>query len=456
MIAPLNLEQICTAVDGRLNGENCRISRVCTDSREILAGDLFVALSGENFDGNCFVSVAKEKGAAAVVVGRESGVQPEIIVNDTRRALGQIAALNRRQFHRPLLALTGSSGKTSTKEMLASILSQCGTTFATQGNFNNEIGVPHSLLAINAEHQFAVIEMGAAKKGDIAYLCEFAQPDVAILTNAQPAHIAGFGSLDGVASTKGEIFSALSENGIAVINADDPYCSTWLEMASHCRRLLFSIHKTADVWASDIVQCAEGGSEFVLHCEQGSVAIQLPLPGRHMVANAIAAAAAALAVGAKLNHIVEGLSSLAPVAGRLSRKQLGGVTVIDDSYNANPGSVKAAIDVLAFEPGRKLLVLGAMAELGDDAESMHRDVSAFARESGIDKLFVCGQFAKLMAFEFGHDALAFDSQTQLNEALQQEIQQGDTVLVKGSRSAAMDTVANNIEQFLLAHKGGDS
>lgn len=459
MIAPITLQRLAAATSGQLCGEgveNLVFERVCTDSRAIEAGDLFVALSGEHFDGNQFAAAAAKAGAVAGLFSRESDVLPAVVVKDTRLALGQLAKLNRDSFAGELIALTGSSGKTSTKEMLAAILGQRAPVYATEGNFNNEIGLPLSLLNIGPEHRYAVVEMGAAKRGDIRYLCQFAQPQVALLTNAQPAHIAGFGSMEGVAKTKGEIFTALPATGKAIINADDDFCDLWVEMASHCQRLLFSLEKPADIWASNIAVTAEGGSRFVMHSLAGDCAIELPLPGRHMVANALAAAAAALALGLGLDEIKAGLAELSPVAGRLSRQRVAGVLLIDDSYNANPGSVKAAIDVLSNCAGSKTLVLGTMAELGDSAAEMHRQVALLAKQAGVDNLMLCGEFAEEMATAFAEGAQVFVDKADLARALVQQLQSGDSVLVKGSRSAAMDTLVKDIEALLRARNGGSS
>ncbi|MBD2859736.1 UDP-N-acetylmuramoyl-tripeptide--D-alanyl-D-alanine ligase [Spongiibacter sp. KMU-158] len=458
MIASLTLHDVAQVTGGSVVGDaQLAFDRVGTDTRKLSSGSLFIALAGENFDGHDFLSTAKEAGAIASVVAHSEGVLPEVVVDDTQLALGQIAGLNRGNFNGGLVGLTGSSGKTSTKEMVAAILAEAGSVYATRGNLNNEIGVPLSLLELDSQHQFAVIEMGAAKAGDIAYLCQFVKPKVAILTNAQPAHIAGFGSLDGVASTKGEIFTALEAGGVAVINADDQYAALWQNMASHCSQKLFSIEKTADVWASEITPKANGGSEFLLHTEQGDRFVSLPLSGKHMVANALAATAAAMAVGANLDHVVTGLASLKSVSGRLYRQTISGVTLIDDSYNANPGSVKAAIDVLATSVGRKVLVLGAMAELGADAQAMHVDVAKYASEAGIDLLLVCGAYAELMAAAFDKSAeraVAFVDKAELTQDLIKQTKENDTILIKGSRSSAMDRVVNEIEASLKARSGG--
>jgi len=443
MIAAMNLQAIAAATQGVLTGESVTIERVCTDSRQVQRGDLFVALSGENFNGNQFVAAAKEAGAAAAIVSDTRDILANVRVTDTRRALGLIARENRRRFKGPLVAITGSSGKTSTKEMLAAIFAQCGEVYATVGNLNNEIGVPLSLLAISAQHQFAVIEMGAAKQGDIHYLCEFAEPTIAVLTNAQPAHIAGFGSLTGVAETKGEIFRGLAKGGLAIINADDAHCALWQSYACDVQQRLFSlVREDVDVFARDIDLSEPGKVRFELVSVQGSAQVCMPLSGRHMVANALAAAAAALSAGASLGEVVSGLESVRGVSGRLLRREIAGIALIDDSYNANPGSVRAAIDVLAEAKGRKILVLGHMAELGNEAAQQHREIAAYARGNRLDSVFLVGEYAAMMAAEFGSNGHAFNDKPSLILALKTYLQLGDTVLVKGSRSAAMEVVVD--------------
>lgn len=453
MIGRFLLSDIAKLCAGDLHGKDREVTRLCTDSRKLQAGDLFVALRGEHFDGNAFLNAAADHGAVAALANVPAEDLATVVVTDTRLALGQVAAENRRRFEGPLIALTGSSGKTSSKEMLAAILRQERNVAATRGNLNNEIGVPLTLMDLASEHDVAVIEMGAAKRGDIAYLCQFASPNIALLTNAQAAHLQGFGSLQGVAETKGEIFSALPADGVAIINADDPYAALWQDMAGHCRRVTFSVEgrADADIRASDIT-LQRGLSCFQLHCPSGHVEVELAVPGRHMVANALGAAGAALAAGASLESVKAGLETVRGVEGRLSRKQCGGVTLINDSYNANPGSVSAAIDVLSICEGRRILVLGTMAELGGDALELHREVARRASQAGIDVLFAVGEFAEELAGAFGSGASAFKDKAALSKALLATVAAGDAVLVKGSRSAAMETVAVELEETLSGER----
>jgi UDP-N-acetylmuramoyl-tripeptide--D-alanyl-D-alanine ligase len=439
MMSPMSLQQVADCVAADPVGD-AMIGRVCTDTRAIRGGDLFVALSGEHFDGNDFVEQAKQKGAVAAVVSRQPNCElPHVQVRDTQKALGLIALHNRRQFTGKLVALTGSAGKTSCKEMLAAMLSLCGETLATEGNLNNEIGVPLTLLKIATEHRFAVVEMGAAKAGDIAYLCDFVEADIAVLTNAMAAHIEGFGSLDQVARTKGEIFEGLVDGGLAVINADSPYAEQWHRQAKNKQVLTFSLENPgADFFAKQIQLSAECGSVFVLSTPQGEVTVELALLGRHNIANAIAASAAATAAGASLQQVAAGLKKVRPVAGRLhTRKAEAGFAVIDDSYNANPGAVKAAIDVLVEFSGQRYLVLGDMAELGDDSARLHREVGAYAKQQGVDTLLALGEFSESLVEGFGKNAKAFTSKQTLIDYCQ-SLDAVDVMLVKGSRSAGME------------------
>lgn len=444
MMTAMTLSQLVEHTGGVLSGD-ATFAQLTTDTRRIAAGDCFLALQGEQFDGNQFVGEAERNGAAAAVVSEPlSTTLPTITVADTRRALGLIARCNRRLFTGPLVALTGSSGKTSTKQMLAAILGQCGNVLATRGNLNNEIGVPLTLLEISPEHGFAVIEMGASHRGDIAYLCEFAEPDVALLTNVMPAHIEGFGSLDIIAQTKAEIFEAIGE-GCCVINLDDAFSARWLTATSGKRRLTFSlIDATADVFADEIT-LSDQGTQFCLHARNESIAIQLPLLGRHNVANAIAAAAAALAAGADLAQVSAGLALVTPLEGRLFPIAGAKQILIDDSYNANPGSVKAAIDVLTELSNENCLMLGNMAELGEQSEALHREVGGYARERKIKQLWAVGPMASVVVDAFGAGGRVFTSREEMIEECRSGIYAA-AVLVKGSRSAAMEQVVEVLKQ----------
>jgi UDP-N-acetylmuramoyl-tripeptide--D-alanyl-D-alanine ligase len=442
-MSAMSLSSIAEETGGQLQGEAV-FNFVSTDTRTIEPGALYVALTGENFNGNRFVSGAMEKGAVAAVVSEPPSENiPHLKVADTRKALGIIARSNRRLFKGPVVALTGSAGKTTCKELVSSILQQSGAVLATRGNLNNEVGVPLTLLAIDPHHQYAVIEMGASQQGDIGYLCQFAEPDVALVTNAMPAHMQSFGSLESIARTKGEIFESLTGSGVAVINLDDPFSGQWREQAGECHVISFSTHDTAaDVYARNINSQAVAGSEFVLSYRAEEALIRLPLLGAHNIANALAASAACLALGVEFGAVKAGLEHIEAVAGRLKvLKGKGGISLIDDSYNANPGAVKAAIDTLSGYDGRTCLILGNMAELGDKAEFLHREIGSYARKKGIQQMLVVGEWAEAVVEGFGEAAICFEDMESLLSGCDKYIN-SDVVLVKGSRSAGMERVVS--------------
>lgn len=447
MIGEMSLSQAAMVYGGTLLHPDCRFTSVSTDSRTLARGDLFVALEGERFDGHDYLA-AVAKDACGLVVSREDkGLElPQWVVEDTVAALGHLAQLNRQQFTGTLLALTGSAGKTTVKEMMSAILLGCGPTHATQGNLNNHIGVPLTLLKLTADHQFCVLEMGASGPGEIAYLCEIATPDIALITNVLPAHMEGFGSEATIADTKGAIYRALPESGIAVVNLDEVWASQWLSSLSCGRTVTFSLkQKTADLYADAICDHGEEGSQFELHIDGQSRTVSLPLPGRHNVANALAAAGCAVAAGCDIDAIVAGLATVKAAKGRLQvRNGRRGSRIVDDTYNANPGSVRAAIDVLASLGGKKILALGEMAELGVNSPHLHRQVGEYACERGVDGLFVTGPFAQEVARGFGAGGQVFSNATQLAEALEKLLGDDLSVLVKGSRSAAMEKVVEQI------------
>jgi UDP-N-acetylmuramoyl-tripeptide--D-alanyl-D-alanine ligase len=420
-------------------GDDVSFDAVCTDSRRLQPGQLFVALKGERFDGHEFLASAARGGARAALVSEPVGASlPLLEVEDTELALGRLGALNRAEFTGTLLGITGSCGKTSVKNMLAKILGAAAPTLATEGNLNNEIGVPLTLLRLAPEHRFAVVEMGAGKPGDIAYLCELARPQISLLLNAMPAHLERMGSLQAIAETKGAILAGLGGEGVAVYPADSEFTPLWRKLAGTARCLEFGFEDTAPVHVSGLELGADA-SRFTIHVEGASVDVLLPLPGRHNVANAMAAAAAALAAGASDAQIADGLASLQATGGRLAR-QAGrdGIAVIDDSYNANPGSVKAAIDVLAGMSGRRVLALGSMAELGEAADQLHAEIGGYARAAGLEALWAVGPHTEHAAQAFGAGARHFATRGELSAALSELVRPGDVVLVKGSRSAAME------------------
>lgn len=438
-----SLGELAQTLGWSLHGESVDFDGIATDTRKLQPRQLFVALKGDRFDGHDHVLEAFKRGAAGALVSRPvQGGAPVLQVADTLHALGRLAALHRAAFQGTLIAITGSAGKTTTKEMLAAILGQTAPVLATSGNLNNEIGVPLTLFGLNPGHRYAVIEMGAAKPGDIRYLVDIADPDISILTNARAAHLEGFGSLDQVANTKGEIF--VDKPGrLAVVNLDEPYSALWQHLAGAATVISHSVagNSEATVRASHI-ELGASGSHFELVTADQSHPIELPVPGRHNVANALAAAAAAIGAGIGLQAVAAGLATFDGVAGRMQfRRAAEGMLVIDDSYNANPDAVRSAIDVLAMQAGSKLLLLGDMAELGDDSVSYHRAVGHYAREQGIQGLLGIGPLAAGAVEAFGSGAQWFADKQQLVSWLgQQPLAAYDACLVKGSRSARMEQV----------------
>lgn len=415
------------------------------DARQITPGDVFVALPGSRVHGHAFVEQARLAGAAAALVSYpQDDPLPQLVVPFVEQALQQLAQAWRRQWSGRLLALTGSNGKTTVKEMLASIVGQHTAAVVTQGNLNNHLGVPLTLLQLNDEARFGIIEMGANHVGDIANLCRIAEPDLGIVTLAAEAHLDGFGSLDGVAQGKGEMFSSLPLTGTAIINANDRYTNFWIAQAGPRPRLLFG--PGGDVYASGITLHG-AATDFQLHTPQGDAAVHLPASGEHNVMNALAATAGALCLGLPLPRIVQGLQTFAPVTGRLRRLTLAADRcLIDDSYNANPGSVLAAIAVLAGEPGPQLLCLGAMAELGADSAEQHARVGAAAAKAGLTALWTCGESAAASAAAAGDIARHFADRADLIQALREDAHNYQTILIKGSRSAGMDAAVAALSQ----------
>lgn len=419
------------------------IKRITTDTRTLQPGDLFVALIGENFDGHKFVAAAKEQGAAALMVSHPVETDlPFLHVSDTLLGLAQLARAYRQSiFQKPMIAITGSSGKTTTKEMTASILRQAGETLATQGNFNNAIGVPLTLLNLMPEHQYAVIEMGANHAGEIAYTMKIAEPTISMITNVAPAHLKGFGSIEGVANAKSEIYENLTPQGTIIINLDDQFAKHWLKEYAERSIITFGMSNTADFFATDLQADSENRYQFNLHGPFGEITIQLPLQGKHNVLNALAAAAASYTAGVTPSQIQAGLQTVSPTKGRLvNLKGKAGIRLIDDTYNANPGSVKAAIEVLAHFNGQRILVLGDLGELGEDAWRYHEQIGQEARNMGVSELYACGQLTSHTVKAFGENGFHFATAEELIRALCEKLSKNATVLVKGSRSAKMERV----------------
>ncbi|MDT8427714.1 MAG: UDP-N-acetylmuramoyl-tripeptide--D-alanyl-D-alanine ligase [Pseudomonadales bacterium] len=449
MIRQTSLVEMNTVLQGRLIGRDTSFNAVSTDTRKLNPGELYIALTGPNFDGNEFIASAAEKGACGAIVNCEIDEDfPQLQVADTTTALGQMGAWNRGQSKAMFLAITGSQGKTSVKEMTAAILRTEHAVYASRGNFNNAIGVPLSLLQIEAEHEFAVLELGASGAGEIAYTVDLVRPDISLINNAAEAHLEGFGSLSGVVAAKGEIIDGLGPEGVAVLNADDPAFPVWRQRAAPRKVLAFSLDENnvhADIHATNIEMKAELGSKFTLNTPKESIRIKLRLPGVHNVANALAAASVALVAGADLKSIKKGLNTVLPVAGRMQMMSSPqGARVIDDSYNANPSAFMAAIDVLASCEGVRILVAGDMAELGDESDSLHRQLGTYANQKKIDLLWTVGEKSRLASIEFGPHAQHFNSQEELLIKLNTSLGAGVTVLVKGSRSAGMDNIVKQI------------
>ncbi|OYT94865.1 MAG: UDP-N-acetylmuramoyl-tripeptide--D-alanyl-D-alanine ligase [Pseudomonas sp. PGPPP3] len=444
MLKALRLSELLTALDAHLVGADAAFTAVSTDSRKIEPGQLFIALTGPNFDGHDYLAAVAAKGAVAALVEREvSGVElPQLVVADARVALGQLGALNRQAYKGPLAAVTGSSGKTTVKEMLASILRAGlgGPVLATRGNLNNDLGAPLTLLELAPQHVAAVIELGANHVGEIAYTVGLTQPQVAIITNAGSAHVGEFGGPDKIIEAKGEILEGLPASGTAILNLDDKAFATWQQRNGDRGVLSFALHnRAADFYTSELARDARGCLAFTLQSPAGSTRIQLNLLGEHNVANALAAAAAAHGLNVPLVGIKAGLESLQPVKGRaVAQLATSGARVIDDTYNANPISMCAAVDILAGFSGRTVLVLGDMGELGEWAEQGHRDVGAYAAGK-VDTLYAVGPLMAHAVAAFGPQGHHFADQASLIAAVLHE-SAGSSILIKGSRSAAMENV----------------
>jgi UDP-N-acetylmuramoyl-tripeptide--D-alanyl-D-alanine ligase len=417
---------------------------VSSDTRTLGADELFVALRGPNFNGNEFVGAAERAGAAGALVDtQQPNALPQIVVSDTQAALEQASSAWREQFSMPIVGVAGSNGKTTVKEMTAQILSQAGNTMSTRGNLNNHIGVPLTLFRLAADQRFAVVEMGANHPGELAALVKIARPAIGLITNAGAEHLEGFGSLEGAARAEGEMVEYLAPSGTAIINADDPFAEMWRGLTK-AKVVTFGLKAGANFTAQDVR--ADIGTEgfvtrFTLVTPTGSAPVQMKLAGNHNVTNALCAAAAASAAGVTMEHIVAGLAAVQAVKGRLQfKKTRHGAWLIDDSYNANPSSVHAGIEVLEQLSGRKWLVFGQMLELGSFAEEAHREVGTFARAHGVERMFAVGEHARLTVQTFGAGAEWFADTTELSKALDPIVTPDVRLLVKGSRSNRLERV----------------
>ncbi len=443
----MSFSQVADDLDAVIKGGDAEFAGAAIDTRLLGPGELFVVFAGNRVDGHDLIPEARRQGAAGAMVQHFVDDElPQLKVADTRLALGKLSARWRAQYPGTVVALTGSNGKTSVKEMLATILQRAGAVWATRGNLNNDIGMPLTLMGLRAEHHFAVIEMGANHVGEIAYLTAIARPQIAIITNAGPAHLEGFGSVEGVAHAKGEIIAGVPDDGTCILNADDPYFPLWRQMAGPRRVISFGFSDNADFRAHDTKTPDHHGITIVAN--DTSVDVHFPMLGAHNIANALAAGAAAAALGLSLQTIKDGLESVRAVAGRLERKNgIGGAQLIDDTYNANPASVSAALQVLAqFSNRRRILVLGDMAELGVNAAALHETIGRQAKELEIEFLFACGPLSAGACATFGAGGTHCADKEQMVAAVRDLMDANSVVLVKGSRSSHMETVVDGLNE----------
>ncbi|MDD1623079.1 MAG: UDP-N-acetylmuramoyl-tripeptide--D-alanyl-D-alanine ligase [Methylococcaceae bacterium] len=451
----LLLSEIARAVKGELVGQDAGITGVSIDTRTLAVGELYVAINGKNFDGHGFIGNAEQGGASAVLVEHQCATRlPQILVKDSRLALAELAGFWRKRLPVKVAGVTGSNGKTTVKEMIAAILATQGKTLFTQGNLNNDIGVPLTLLKLDDSHRYAVIEMGANHPGEIAYTSRHAQADVSVITNVGAAHIEGFGDIEGVARTKGEIIESLEPQGVAVLNRDDAFYDFWRQIAGQRKTVSFGLNDASDVRAENINTALKNSgfvTRFDLKTATENVSICLNLAGEHNVKNALAAAAVAMQFGFELQDIKRGLEQVKPVTGRMQPLQgRKGNVVIDDTYNANPASLQAALDVLSGNDDN-WLILGAFGELGEDSPAIHRQMGELIKTKPVRRLFATGALAKQTVDAFGAGGQFFDNQEQLIAALNQSITGKETLLVKGSRAQKMENVvAAMVDNFRAA------
>lgn len=436
----MRLRELASVLDCEMPETDVAVESIVSDSRKVHYGALFAALPGSQVDGHDYAEPAKKLGAVALLVDHRLDIDiPQLVVEDVLKALGKLANELRNRVDPVVIGITGSNGKTSVKEMLASILRLDSEVLATQGNFNNELGLPLSLFRLEQKHRYAILEMGASQAGDISYLAEIARPDVGLVTNIGPAHLLGFGDLEGVAKAKGELYSALPADGCAVINADEPWAAGWQETCTAGRILTFGNKADSDV------HLEERNGKPRLVTPQGSFDFELALPGQHNLVNAAAAAAAAHALRIHPELIRQGLENMRPVPGRLNLLHSpAGWTVIDDTYNANPASLYSALQVLANMQGRSWLVLGDMKELGENSRKMHVEVGCDARALGVRRIFATGEMSEFTVNAFGEGACHYPDRDALVEALLEELRPGVNCLVKGSRSMGMEAVVEAI------------
>ena len=440
------LSELSQIVDGTWHGENISVNTVSIDSRHIKAGDTYLAIKGERFDGHDFIEQAQQAGAIAIISQQEIAINlPCLIVANTELALAQWAGAKRQQADIPIIGITGSNGKTTVKEMIATILSVNAKVLFTAGNLNNNLGVPLTLLRLAPSHQMAVIEMGANHQGEIAYSARYAQPNVAVITNVGAAHIEGFGSIDGVATAKAELIASLNSDGVAVLNADDAYFNYWQSLAGKRKTISFGLKNTADISANKIKTVLQA-SQFITHFDlllnNTHIPIKMSLAGLHNVLNALAATAACLAIGIDIQQIQQGLATMQGVNGRFQPLiSHQGSLVIDDSYNANPASLQVALETLQTLDKPLWVALGAFGELGGDSQQLHADMGQQLKTMGVKRLFAVGDDAKITVQNFGDGGLFFETQQQLIQSLNNKLMGEELLLVKGSRAQRMEEVA---------------
>ena len=451
----MRLSHAASLCDGIVCGADVDFTRVCTDTRSILAGDLFVALRGERFDGHDFIAEAAADGAVAALVEQPVTVLPSIQVEDTRKALGLLAAGWAAEVPMTRIAVTGNAGKTTVKEMIACMLSSepgDPAVHATRGNFNNDIGVPLTLLAVKPEHRFGVFELGANAPGEIAWTVSLVRPHIVMITNVTGAHLEGFGSMQGIANAKSEIFTGTADNAVAIINVDDSFAEFFALSAVNAGLRVIRTGRTENAdWRAIDIALHSQSLAFTLIFPGGQQRIELPLPGVHQISNVVMALAAVAEAGVAVCDAAARLALLKPVKGRMNIQQLAGGTLVDDSYNANPGSVRAAIDWLAGQAAPRWLVLGNLGELGPDERQIHRQLGVYAKEAGLDGLVAVGQLAAEAAQAFGTGGQCATDYQAAADVVRPILNQTGTVLVKGSRSAGMDAVITALQAIEEMH-----
>ena len=448
MIGIYRLSEIAKNCGGELIGDDVEISSFSTDTRTMTTGDAFIALKGKNFDGSDLALDAVKKGAVAIIASRKINSDlPLLYVEDAVHALATISRINRERSNAKVICITGSQGKTTVKEMVGSILNCVGMTLITPKNQNNTVGVPLTLFNLTEQHKYAVIEMGADRHGEIQFSANAAKPEIALITNANEAHVEGFGSLQGIVKAKGEIIDATCLNGKVILNYDDPNVDAWIERAGERGIAKFSgLNPSANYFASNVCFDSEGTMKFELNTPLGSRSISLDLLGRHNVLNAVASAAVAMEGGADIGQVKIGLEAVKPVSGRLFPLQgINQCRVIDDTYNASPSSFRAAIDIFKHLPGTKILVAGDMRELGSKSNEYHMQVGEYAAISGIEKLWAFGEHSRHMVAAFGSGAKHFSSKDELISECRETARRDSIFLIKGSRGSHMDLVVNKLK-----------